>query len=628
MVNTYPYTDFHELNLDWFLNQFKGLVTDWEKFKTDLTAEWDNLKHDFDALYKYVHDYFDNLDVQTEIDNKLDELIANGTMENILKGIYGETLGVEIVNSTGDMTDPTKTYILSSDPDGYLWFWDGSTFVQSSISYFNPVNALAFVSGTISDLDNLYRQVYAVPTVDLPNVSNIPPTNEGIIVMDLGTNSASSVQIAFNYGNYNPEAPFYIRKKSSSVWTAWVKYNAADYLDFIQRYTTGDDIDNLNRQITKVITTDLPNVQNVPDTTQGMIFVDLGVDANGHAQLAINYSETAVPVIWIRKTSTSGTWGDWYEITRNFYKQITSGDDLDNHNEPGVIYWTNADAKSISNNPISYAGCVSIEYGWPRTTVKQTLTTWMKNWAGGIRFVRQRESDSAPWSEWNIVSADYIHNGYGFTVIGDSLSSGCTTRGTNQNYSFHMESWEKILANKLGCKVYSCSQSGASTAEWLDPSYTWGYKKLARLPKTPVYFINLGINDYNDNVTQADFEANYTSIINMIRTKATDAIIFCCKLWRGNPWDQYNAFIDNVLAAFSSDPRVVEFDISAAVLSAPISNHLYNGHFDIIGYKLIADEVEKEVINIANAHPELFRYEFSALAEGTNYQSNGYPFII
>ena len=38
----------------------------------------------FNELYTYVHDYFDNLDVQEEINNKLDAMVEDGTMAGIL----------------------------------------------------------------------------------------------------------------------------------------------------------------------------------------------------------------------------------------------------------------------------------------------------------------------------------------------------------------------------------------------------------------------------------------------------------------------------------------------------------------------------------------------------------------
>lgn len=69
----YPYTDFHELNLDWFMARFKELV-----------EEWDSVKEDWNSLHDYVQNYFDNLNVQTEINNKINAMIADGSFALIL----------------------------------------------------------------------------------------------------------------------------------------------------------------------------------------------------------------------------------------------------------------------------------------------------------------------------------------------------------------------------------------------------------------------------------------------------------------------------------------------------------------------------------------------------------------
>lgn len=80
----YPRGNTHELTLDWFLSQFKKLVNDWEHFYTTISTEWDATKHDWKDLYNFVHDYFKNLDVQEEIDNKLDEMVEDGTLAAIV----------------------------------------------------------------------------------------------------------------------------------------------------------------------------------------------------------------------------------------------------------------------------------------------------------------------------------------------------------------------------------------------------------------------------------------------------------------------------------------------------------------------------------------------------------------
>ena len=73
MWHEYPYTDSHELNLDWFLKEFKTLVETWEQVQSD-----------WNSLHDYVQNYFDNLNVQTEINNKINAMMADGSFALIL----------------------------------------------------------------------------------------------------------------------------------------------------------------------------------------------------------------------------------------------------------------------------------------------------------------------------------------------------------------------------------------------------------------------------------------------------------------------------------------------------------------------------------------------------------------
>ena len=63
-----------------------------EKLCYSLNLTIENVKElgaSFEQLYNWVNNYFANLDVQEEIDNKLDELIANGTFGQYLYRIIG-----------------------------------------------------------------------------------------------------------------------------------------------------------------------------------------------------------------------------------------------------------------------------------------------------------------------------------------------------------------------------------------------------------------------------------------------------------------------------------------------------------------------------------------------------------
>lgn len=79
-THEYPYTNFHDLNLDWVLEKMKEMISEWAQTKT----EWHSIQTEFADLKKYVMDYFANLDVQEEINNKLDMMLEDGSLADLL----------------------------------------------------------------------------------------------------------------------------------------------------------------------------------------------------------------------------------------------------------------------------------------------------------------------------------------------------------------------------------------------------------------------------------------------------------------------------------------------------------------------------------------------------------------
>lgn len=84
--NKYPYTDFHELNLDWVIERVKKLTEDWLATQ----QEWNDTEEQWQQLHDYVMNYFVNLDVQDEINHKLDEMVADGTLDAIIIPILNQ----------------------------------------------------------------------------------------------------------------------------------------------------------------------------------------------------------------------------------------------------------------------------------------------------------------------------------------------------------------------------------------------------------------------------------------------------------------------------------------------------------------------------------------------------------
>ena len=118
----------------------------------------------FLGLKNYIDNYFDNLDVQDEINNKLDEMALNGELQQILQNQYHEinnsitefeneindVIAIQnnkinslhnfapiVVNNTSQMTDTTKVYLLTTDNNWY--YYNGTTWTIGGAYNSQPI---------------------------------------------------------------------------------------------------------------------------------------------------------------------------------------------------------------------------------------------------------------------------------------------------------------------------------------------------------------------------------------------------------------------------------------------------------------------------------------------------------
>lgn len=87
MFNKYPYTDFHELNLDWVLNEISTLETDYKDFRDDVTEQMTAFNLRLDGLVE-------------EIDAQLDEALRE--MNDAIDA-FTQEISQDIDNFTNEM---------------------------------------------------------------------------------------------------------------------------------------------------------------------------------------------------------------------------------------------------------------------------------------------------------------------------------------------------------------------------------------------------------------------------------------------------------------------------------------------------------------------------------------------
>ena len=119
--SNFPYTDFHNLNLDWILDTTK-----------DLNTKWDNYYKEWDKWQKDVQNYIDNLDYITAIDNYLDNLKASGELSDIIDTWLTDYGLITIGDSYGEGYTPDGMVKSWCDILHEQYFSDASFYVNKS----------------------------------------------------------------------------------------------------------------------------------------------------------------------------------------------------------------------------------------------------------------------------------------------------------------------------------------------------------------------------------------------------------------------------------------------------------------------------------------------------------------
>lgn len=247
----FPYTNFHELNLDWVLQQMKTLADQWGLTET----QWNE-------MHEYITNYFNNLNVQNEINNKINNMIADGSFSTILNGIIDSEVGPVFVDSTEDMTDPTKIYALKSN--GNLYYYNGSSFVYSGLSYTTPSTLIVSYGKTFSSVPAApYNDFNTLPNNTILFYTNKAirgclntPTLTGSYYWSIITFNAvpqqhsGQTQLAINYSN---ELHFrmHYTTRDGDLWSDWTLLSPP------KEYKEYNIVTNINKPIT------LDNTKNI-----------------------------------------------------------------------------------------------------------------------------------------------------------------------------------------------------------------------------------------------------------------------------------------------------------------------------------------------------------------------------
>ena len=392
------------------------------------------------TLTEYVNNYFDNLDVQQEINNKLDSMAQDGSLSRILTPIIAVEAPDVITEWLATHITPTtpivdNTLSISGAAADSKVTGDKVTALQSS-----KVEMLSTYVTAIQDGSNLNDYTtpgnYAVTNnTHAGTMTNLPlPVAGKLIVMNV-SNTNNVVQM-YILANAEDNARIYVRYYVGESWTDWqYLVQSAGFTNIVKSLTNADatkfellaenvttipDNSNLNSYTTPgnyAVTNNAhaATMTNLPVPVGGKLVVMNVNNNNNFAQIYIAANAETNARIFVRYY-VGESWTDWqylvqsagftniveslrnadatkFELLAENVTTIPDNSNLNSYTTPGNYAVTNkTHAATMANIPVPVGGKLivmnvasnlNIAQIYIAANVETNARTFIRYWSGG-----------------------------------------------------------------------------------------------------------------------------------------------------------------------------------------------------------------------------------------------------
>lgn len=589
------------LNLDWE-NYQKQLNAEWDKYQSDLNAAWSKYQSDLNAawnsfkqeltgdftdLKNYVDNYFKNLDVQEEINNKLDDMIKSGELQEIVNQIFS--------------TLEDKIAVLSARMDTFTHLGEGSTtgdaeLTDIRVSYNGQTYASAGEAVRTS-FDYISEAIRYIPT--FTDATYIDYTNGAMKTGGLGNYSSSPffamipgevIRLA-RYKVYNVtdlcgmafydksknyisgvqyEAPFYPLTLTAPDNTAFVRFSVETQYKAQARIYFG--FSNVAKYFA-----DKQTMTNIPITAVDVV--------DGHIDYRNGSYQTGGVAGMYKATGFIRTAGHFKHILTN-YKEYNVSDnagmafyDINKNFIQGIQYVIPFNVLEVEAPSRTAYVRITID----STIINKATFNWMldryrSDIAISENIIDPKPEDNYPSYQLFPMLSEFMN----IICIGDSLTRGhyvqnvVMTGVADYNYP-------DCLKKLTGCAVENYGINGATPSSW----YT--YYENVTISGFQLALICLGTNGHLED--NADIEA-YKNIITKIRMDSKDCKIICLSL----PYMDVNWIppVNAKIKQIASDMGVAYVDIYTNSLAKNVIYRTDNVHHTTLGYTMLASTIFNE----------------------------------
>lgn len=372
------------------VQKLNEVITASNNVHTDIQA----LLNAYNQLQAYVNDYFKNLDLQAEIDAKLDEMVESGAFYRVFSPLIAEISIPRVVDSVPDMVNHNYTYVLKSN--GHMYQFVNNMWVDTGYVFGGEIGGLFGIKEMVpSDLNDINEPGIYYHTKSGANVTNGPVgvalSNADFMIIDYKKSPWSNYQLLYVQ---NTGASYVRFQISVAEWSNWQEFaSVGDHVPTTDLNTvrqSGVFFHQLN---------DEP-VVNTPDdsvyTDKRFTVVSITGSTLG-LQIFFSYENSVV--MFRIALGALNTWSTWTPVYINH--RFLPNSDLNLIRQSG--YWVHASVdNTATNTPYNKWGEVNFMVECHAGGGSLFYQIFYPYNQGGC-FMR-RGTGSSTWSEWVCVN--------------------------------------------------------------------------------------------------------------------------------------------------------------------------------------------------------------------------------
>ena len=608
VFRNFPYSNFHEMNLDEIIKIVREMQDEWNATKT----EW--------ASYKdFIDNYFENLDVSAEVLEALRTMAETGELNTIIDPTIANevtewlsarlTVPSDVVidtslsiagacadaKATGDadigLSDQIKNSTnINEATMGYTWevgAFNNSTgepiinneYLRSTNAFnISGYNRIAITNNSainarfslmLFNIDGSFNQRISgneIPVAPGATQTVRIDSYTGILKMHFRYHPKEPMSVDYaNYFSVSARSAIYEKitdMDARSVQSSKVTIGADNYTDY-------SDADNLviNRiySISNAITSNM--VAHLPEYNMSGHLIYYGAFPNASNGVQLYHTTEAM----YYRTYIAGTWSAWRAIPKNISALMAKAFQSSNIAINAENYTDYSDADNYAQN-LMYSLSSAITsamvahlptYGSGAFLIYMTPNTGSTN---GVQLFFNLNNEfyyrikgGNGWSDWlssassleskpalNILNY-FVHTCVDKPITLDS-NTGIFIFGDSTTTTTHGGfTWGSVIASKFNCTEYNY---GVGSAAFGYPSNNIisQINNVSDWSDCDVCFVAGGTNDANYNTTASALRTAVQDVITAIRTNAPNAkIIFITPLQRGQ--EQYNVKLPMIAGA-------------------------------------------------------------------------------